>query len=92
MDLLALAQAKGNVNAMSLQLGLSAEALRTARHRGRLSPVAAGCLAIELDKDPVKWIVIAALETERESIARSRMLEHFKSKSIRPFDPPSCLG
>lgn len=37
------------------RLGLSAEALRTSRHRGRLSPAIAGALAEALPQDPLAW-------------------------------------
>ncbi|MBT2324777.1 hypothetical protein J7E62_20785 [Variovorax paradoxus] len=78
MDLLELALESTNLRALSLALGLSEEALRTARSRRRLSPLLAGSLAEELGQDPVKWIVIAVLENERESVSRTRMLRHFK--------------
>ncbi|MBT2303803.1 hypothetical protein J7E70_25495 [Variovorax paradoxus] len=80
MDLLELALENSNLRALSLALGLSEEALRTARSRGRLSPLLAGSLAEELGQDPAKWIVIAVLENERESASRTRMLRYFKKK------------
>ena len=77
MDLLDLALQQANLGVWARRLGLSAEALRTARTRGRLSPVLAGCLAEELQQDPAKWMVIAALETERHSACKLRMVERF---------------
>ncbi|WP_187265756.1 hypothetical protein [Ottowia flava] len=38
-----------------------------AKKRGRLSPVLAGTIAIELGEEPQRWIAIAALEAEKES-------------------------
>lgn len=77
MDLLNLALEKDNLRTWARRLGLSEEALRTARFRGRLSPSIAGALAEDLQQDPAKWIVIAALETERESACKTRMVRRF---------------
>lgn len=72
-----MALEQGNLRSWALRLGLSQEALRTARSRGRLSPVVAGALAEDLQLDPAKWIIIAALETERESACKTRMVQRF---------------
>ncbi|MBT2327042.1 hypothetical protein J7E62_32685 [Variovorax paradoxus] len=80
MDLLELALENGNLHALSLALGLHAEALRTARSRGRLSPVLAGCLALELQQDPATWMAIAALEIERERAPKTKLLRHFRQE------------
>ncbi|MBT2324779.1 hypothetical protein J7E62_20795 [Variovorax paradoxus] len=80
MDLLELALENGNPRVLSRALGLSDEALATARHRGRLSPLLAGTLAKELGQDPAKWIVIAVLENERESASRTTMLRFFRKQ------------
>ncbi len=77
MDLLNLALERDNLRTWSRRLGLSEQALRTARSRGRLSPAIAGSLAEELNEDPAAWIVIAALETERESACKTRMVRRF---------------
>ncbi|MGJ7498298.1 hypothetical protein ACSFA8_24980 [Variovorax sp. RT4R15] len=78
MDLLGMALKKDNLRVWAVRLGLSNEALRTARSRGRLSPVIAGALAEDLQLDPAQWIIIAALETERESACKTRMIQRFK--------------
>lgn len=57
------------------KLGLSKRALYTARDRGHLSPAIAGALAEELGQDPDQWIVVAALESERDSACKDRMLQ-----------------
>jgi hypothetical protein len=80
MDLLSLALERGNVRTWARRLGLSEEALRTARFRGRLSPSVAGALAEELKQDPAKWIVIAALEGDRESACKARMVHRFSAE------------
>ncbi|MBT2323938.1 hypothetical protein J7E62_16450 [Variovorax paradoxus] len=78
MDLLDMALEKDNLRAWARRLELSEEALRTARSRGRLSPVIAGALAEDLELDPAKWIVIAVLETDRESACKTRMVQRFR--------------
>lgn len=77
MELLEAALKKKNATEWATHLKLSVNALRTAKHRGNLSPAIAGALAEELGEDPQKWIVIAALESERESACKSRMVRKF---------------
>lgn len=84
MDLLKMALEKDNLRVWARKLGLSEEALRTARSRGRLSPVIAGALAEDLQQDPAQWIVIAALETERESACKTRMVQRFSATESWP--------
>lgn len=81
LALLDLALASGSLLSWSRRLGLSEQALRTARSRGRLSPAIAGALALELQMEPGPWMVIAALETERQSACKARMSRHF---GLRP--------
>jgi hypothetical protein len=57
------------------RLKLSRNALHSARHRGNLSPAIAGALAEEMGRDPKEWIVIAALESERDSACKTRMVK-----------------
>lgn len=59
------------------KLGLTRTVLHTAKIRGNLSPAIAGALAEELGEPVEKWIVIAALESERESACKSRMVRKF---------------
>lgn len=61
------------------KLKLSRSALHTAKTRGHLSPAIAGALADELGQDVKNWIVIAALESERESACKNRMLKRITS-------------
>jgi hypothetical protein len=60
MDLLTLALEKDSLREFARKLELSEEALRTARSRGRLSPVLAGCIAEDLQLDAERWIVLIA--------------------------------
>ncbi len=57
------------------RLKLSRNALHTAKTRGHLSPAIAGALADELGENVNEWIVVAALESERESACKDRMLK-----------------
>ena len=59
------------------KLNLSRNALHNARLRGHVSPAIAGALAEELGEEAEKWIVIAALESERDSACKSRMVRKF---------------
>ena len=74
MNLLEDALKVQSIGNWTRQLGLSKQALYTAKDRGHLSPAIAGALADELGDDPKKWIVIAALESERESACKARMV------------------
>lgn len=56
------------------QLGVSRNALATAKLRGRLSPTIAGNLARLLGEDIDEWIVIAALEGEPPSYSRNKLM------------------
>lgn len=56
------------------KLNLNRNALHNARQRGHISPAIAGALAEELGQDPKDWIVVAALESERESACKTRMM------------------
>ena len=58
-------------------LNLSRNALNTAKQRGNLSPAIAGALAEAMGLEPQPWIVIAALEGEKESACKSRMVRKF---------------
>lgn len=57
------------------KLQLSRNALHSAKHRGNLSPAIAGALAEELGQDIKTWMVVAALESERESACKTRMMK-----------------
>lgn len=70
------------------KLKLSRNALHTAKTRGHLSPAIAGALAEEMGQDPDAWIVIAALESERDSACKARMLKRM-TKSHR-FNDVIC--
>lgn len=77
LDLLDAALKTKNAREWAEKLRLSPNALRTAKHRGNLSPAIAGAIAEELGEPVEKWIVIAALESERQSACKSRMVRKF---------------
>lgn len=79
MNLLDAALNEASFPEWTKRLGLSKQALYNARDRGHLSPAIAGALAEELGKDPRDWIVLAALESERDSACKTRMLKRVGS-------------
>ena len=60
-------------------LKLARTTLRTSKSRGHLSPAIAGALAEKMGKDVKQWIVIAALESEKDSACKTRMLKRLTS-------------
>ncbi len=75
MNLLADAEKVQDLSAWASKLGLSKQALYTAKYRAHLSPAVAGALAEELGQDAREWIVVAALESERDSTCKTRMVK-----------------
>lgn len=59
------------------RLKLARTTLNTSKVRGHLSPAIAGAIAEELGEDVEQWIVIAALESERDSACKNRMLTRY---------------
>lgn len=55
------------------KLKLARTTLRTAKSREHLSPAIAGVLAEHLGKDVKHWIVVAALESEKDSECKRRL-------------------
>ncbi|MCJ0765325.1 hypothetical protein [Variovorax terrae] len=78
MDLLAKALNEHPAPYWHAQLHLSRNALHNAKIRGHISPAIAGALAEKLGEDVDKWIVIAALESEKASACKERMLKRIK--------------
>ena len=52
---------------------IAPSAITNARRSGRLSPALAGNFAMELGEEPRDWVMIAALEAERESPLTERL-------------------
>ena len=77
MNLLDRALEIKSVQEWHTKLGLNRNAFHTAKMREHLSPAIAGALADEMGEDAKKWIVIAALESERASACKEKMLKKF---------------
>lgn len=56
------------------ELNLHRNALYNAKQRGHVSPAIAGALAEKLNENVDRWIVIAALESEKDSACKQRMV------------------
>ncbi|MET3177081.1 UNVERIFIED_ORG: hypothetical protein ABIC43_000220 [Variovorax guangxiensis] len=78
MNLLDDALAHEPVPFWTKRLKLARNTLSTAKVRGHLSPAIAGALAEELGRDPNEWIVVAALESERDSACKERMMKRLQ--------------
>lgn len=74
MHLLEKALSKQPAPYWTKKLNLARTTLATAKVREHLSPAIAGALAEELGENFEKWIVIAALESERDSACKTRMV------------------
>jgi hypothetical protein len=78
MTLLETALAKQPAARWTEELKLSRGAIATAKVRGHLSPAIAGAMAERLGENVDQWIVIAALESEKESACKARMLKRYR--------------
>lgn len=74
----ALATGKSQ-RALSRDLGLADTALGAAKHRGSLSPVAAGQLAAMLGEPVDHWIAIAVIESEPKSRVTEQLRKALRS-------------
>lgn len=79
MNLLTEALRQKSATEWCRDLGLARNALSVAKVRGHLSPAIAGALAEKMGSDPEQWIVIAALESERDSACKTRMLKRLSA-------------
>ena len=91
-DLLKKALSKEEMPYWTKKLGLARQTLHTAKVRGRLSPAIAGALAEELGEDAAAWMVIAALEGERESACKTRMIKKFIAGSALALSTTAALA
>jgi len=82
MDLLDKALSVEPVPFWHRELGLSRNALHSARQRGNLSPSIAGAIAEKLGEDVDRWIVIAALESDKDSACKQRMLRRYSGRKV----------
>ena len=77
IELLEMALSSQPATYWTKKLNLARNTLATSKVRGHLSPAIAGALADEMGQDAQKWMVIAALESERDSACKSRMMRKF---------------
>lgn len=60
--------------------------ISAAKKRGHLSPALAGNFAIDLGEDPIRWMAIAAIETERADPIHERI-----RNMLNQTNPYFCL-
>ena len=60
-------------------LNVTPETFYVAKKKGRVSPVLAGNLAIELGEDPAEWMMTAALESDRKDELLSQLKSRVKN-------------
>ena len=92
LELLAKAEKVQDLSAWAQKLGLTKRALYTAKYRGSISPAVAGALAEELGEDAAAWMVIAALEGERDSACKTRMIKKFIAGSALALGTTAALA
>jgi alpha-L-arabinofuranosidase len=81
MDLLNAALETHPAPYWTKELKLARNTLHTAKTRGHISPAIAGALAEKLGKNVKEWIVIAALESEKDSACKSHLIKRLRSLS-----------
>lgn len=79
MQLFARALETKHASAWARDFNITPEAFSMAKKKGRLSPVLAGNLAIELGEEPEHWIAVAALEAEKDSELLARLRKRANS-------------
>ena len=77
MKLLNKALELKNIPDWTRDLNLGRDTLAAAKNRGHLSPAIAGAIAEKLGFDAIKWIAVAALESEKDSACSLRMKRKF---------------
>lgn len=78
MQLLAKAEKVATLYEWHQRLGLHEQTLYSAKRKGRLTPAIAGAIAEQIGEDVGQWIIVAAIETERDSACRERMAKLYK--------------
>lgn len=79
MELFSKALEIKHASAWAREFNITPEAFSMAKKQGRLSPVLAGNIAIELGEDPEHWIAVAAIEATKESELLARLKSRVKS-------------
>ncbi|MGN8005762.1 hypothetical protein ACTJKQ_21460 [Acidovorax sp. 22279] len=79
MELFSKALEIKHASAWAREFNITPEAFSMAKKQGRLSPVLAGNIAIELGEDPEHWIAVAAIEATKDSELLARLKSRVKS-------------
>lgn len=79
MELFSKALEIKHASAWAREFNITPEAFSMAKKQGRLSPVLAGNIAIELGEDPEHWIAVAAIEATKESELLARLKNRVNS-------------
>lgn len=79
MDLLNKALTVKRASRWSEELDIDVSTMAQAKKRGHLSPAVAGAIAEKLGENVKNWIVIAALETERDSSVKRHLMTRITS-------------
>jgi hypothetical protein len=79
MNLLDNALKIKDIGEWTKELRLSGKALYNAKYRGHMSPAIAGVLAEKLGLDVKQWIVVAALESEKDSACKTHLMKRITS-------------
>jgi hypothetical protein len=79
MQLLTKALSVKRASRWSEELDIDISTIAQAKKRGHLSPSVAGAIADKLGENVKQWIVIAALESERESACKTHLIRRLTS-------------
>lgn len=78
MQLLQKAESIATLYEWHRRLGLHEQTLYSAKKKGRLTPAIAGAIAEQIGEDVGRWIIVAAIETERPTACRDRMAKLYQ--------------
>mgnify|MGYP001306920817 CR=1 FL=1 len=79
MQLLTKALELKRASRWSEELDIDVSTIAQAKKRGHLSPAIAGAIADKLGENVQQWIVIAAMESERDSPVKTHLLRRLTS-------------
>jgi len=74
MQLLKRALELHTASELARRVGVARQTFTNAKTAGNLSPSVAGAVADEIGEDVISWIAIAALEAERDSVCKARVV------------------
>lgn len=74
MQLLQRALEQYSAAELARRIGVARQTFTDSKARGNLSPAVAGAVADELGEDSMGWVAVAALEAERDSACKTRVI------------------